>query len=140
MTEQGARKVYWFESIGSTMTEAARLAAEGCASGTVAGADEQTAGQGRLGRTWISERDRGLYFTIILRLDLKQNALPVVTLAMGLAVAEAITAVSGIVCDLRWPNDVLIGERKTAGILVQLEHGAILAGIGVNINNHELPA
>ena len=131
--------IYWFDTVGSTMTEAARLAAEGCASGTVVGAAEQTAGQGRLGRKWISAKDAGLYFTVILRLNLAQDSLPVVTLALGLAVSEAITAVTGIVCDLRWPNDVLIGGRKAAGILVQLEQGAILAGIGVNINNDQLP-
>ncbi len=139
MSDPSARKTYWFDSVGSTMSEAARLAAEGCESGTVVGADEQTAGQGRFGRKWISSKDAGLYFTVVLRLNLKQEALPVVTLALGLAVAEAITAVSGIVCDLRWPNDVLIGGRKTAGILVQLEHGAILVGIGININNDRLP-
>ena len=139
MSDPAARKIYWFDSVGSTMTEAARLAAEGCPSGTVVGADEQTSGQGRHGRTWISSKDAGLYFTVILRLNLAQDAMPAVTLALGLAVAEAITDVSGIVCDLRWPNDVLTGGRKTAGILVQLEHGAILAGIGININNDGLP-
>lgn len=139
MSGAAANKIYWFDSVGSTMTEAARLSAEGCASGTVVGADEQTAGQGRHGRMWISTKDAGLYFTIVLRLNLTQDALPVVTLALGLAVAEAITEVSGIVCDLRWPNDVLLGGRKTAGILVQLEHGAILAGVGININNNQLP-
>jgi BirA family transcriptional regulator, biotin operon repressor / biotin---[acetyl-CoA-carboxylase] ligase len=121
------------------MTEAARLAAQGCASGTVVGADEQTAGQGRLGRKWISAKHAGLYFTVVLRLNLTQDSLPVVTLALGLAVSEAITAVACVVCDLRWPNDVLIGGRKLAGILVQLEHGAILAGIGININSDQLP-
>jgi BirA family biotin operon repressor/biotin-[acetyl-CoA-carboxylase] ligase len=139
MPDSSSRKIFWFDSVGSTMTEAARLAAEGCEGGTVVGADEQTSGQGRLGRKWISSKDSGLYFTVVLRLNLTQDALPVVTLALGLAVAEAITTVSGVVCDLRWPNDVLIGGRKTAGILVQLEGGAILAGIGININNPALP-
>jgi len=139
MMEQAERKIHWFDSVGSTMIEASRLANEGCPSGTVVGAYEQTAGQGRLGRQWISERNRGLYFTIVLRLDLTLEVMPVVTLALGLAVAESITEVSSLACDLRWPNDVLIDGRKTAGILVQLEHGAILAGIGININNHGLP-
>ena len=139
MADPTARKIYWFDSVGSTMTEAARLATDGCASGTVVGADEQTSGQGRLGRAWISAKDSGLYFTVVLRLNLTQDVMPVVTLALGLAVAESITDVSGVVCDLRWPNDVLIGGRKTAGILVQLDTGAILAGIGININNRELP-
>lgn len=135
-----SRTIHWFETLGSTMTEAARLASDGCSSGTVVGAGEQTEGQGRLGRKWISAKDAGLYFTVVFRLKLTQDALPVVTLALGLAVAEAITQVSGAACDLRWPNDVLIGGRKTAGILVQLDRGAILAGIGVNINNNDLPA
>ncbi|MCS6953545.1 MAG: biotin--[acetyl-CoA-carboxylase] ligase [Bryobacterales bacterium] len=134
------RLILWRETTGSTMTEAARLAAEGCPSGTVVGADEQTAGQGRLGRSWHSEKATGLYVSIVLRLPLEPVGLPVLTLALGLAAAEAITRVTGIPCDLRWPNDVLVGGKKCAGILVQLlDQGAVVAGIGINVNQTRFP-
>ena len=83
-------RIEWRDVIGSTMTEAARLAAQGAPSGTVVGAEEQTAGQGRHGRSWHSERGSGLYLSILLRRQFEPAALPVVTLALGLAVREAI--------------------------------------------------
>jgi birA, biotin-[acetyl-CoA-carboxylase] ligase region len=133
------RKIYWHGSVSSTMTEAARLAAEGCPSGTVVGAEEQTAGQGRFGRSWVSEKGLGLYFTVVLRLPLAPERLPVLTLALGLAVSDTLRLIAGVGCDLRWPNDVLIDERKCAGILVQLQDSVILAGIGLNVNQLHFP-
>jgi BirA family biotin operon repressor/biotin-[acetyl-CoA-carboxylase] ligase len=133
------RQIAWFDSCGSTMVEAARLAVAGCPSGTVAGADEQTAGQGRFGRSWHSERDAGLYVSIVLRLSLPGEDLRALSLALGLATAEAIARAAGIACDLRWPNDVLIAEKKCAGILVQAEPPALIAGIGINVNHSRFP-
>ena len=133
------RRVHWYPTIGSTMFEAVRLATSGAPSGTVVGADEQTAGHGRYSRKWHSERDSGLYQTVILRLPIEPASLPIVTLALGLAVAAAIEQTASIDCDLRWPNDVLIGERKVAGILVQLHDRAVVAGIGINVNQSEFP-
>ena len=128
-----------FGSLPSTMTTAAELAAAGAEHGTAVVADEQTAGQGRLGRTWYSERDAGLYVTFLLRLKLCPDSLPVTTLALGLAAAEAIRNVTQVQCDIRWPNDLLVGERKVAGILAQLTGGALLAGVGVNVNQGTFP-
>jgi BirA family biotin operon repressor/biotin-[acetyl-CoA-carboxylase] ligase len=133
------RAIHWRESIDSTMFEASRLAAEGCSSGTVIGADEQTAGYGRRQTLWHSEPESGLYLSVALRLALDPGALPLVTLALGLAAREAITETAGVECDLRWPNDVLIGDRKCAGILAQYESGAIIAGIGINVNHAAFP-
>jgi BirA family biotin operon repressor/biotin-[acetyl-CoA-carboxylase] ligase len=132
-------EIHWHPTIGSTMTEASRLAAAGCESGTVVGADEQTAGQGRYGRVWHSEPDAGLYISIVLRNPFPADALPVVTLALGLATSEAILKATDVSCDLRWPNDVLIQSRKCAGILTQLEGSAIIAGIGINVNHAAFP-
>lgn len=109
------------------MSEAARL-------GTTVVAEEQTAGQGRHGHTWHSEAGAGLYASMVLRPE------PLLTLALGLATAEAIRRSCGIACDLRWPNDVLIGERKVAGILVQLVDSQAIAGIGINVNHDSFPA
>ncbi|MGD0299295.1 MAG: biotin--[acetyl-CoA-carboxylase] ligase [Bryobacteraceae bacterium] len=132
-------KIYWHQTIGSTMTEASRLAAAGCESGTVVGADEQTAGQGRYGRAWHSEPGAGLYVSIILRYPFPPDALPVVTLALGLATGEAIFKACDVPSDLRWPNDVLFQSKKCAGILTQLEGSAIIAGIGINVNHAAFP-
>jgi BirA family biotin operon repressor/biotin-[acetyl-CoA-carboxylase] ligase len=133
------RRVEWFESIDSTMNAAARLAREGCASGTVVGAEEQTAGVGRHGRSWHSEPEAGLYVSLVLRLPLGAEALPLVMLVLGLATQEAIAKVTGLAADLRWPNDVLLGGRKCAGILAQLEGGVVIAGIGINVSHARFP-
>jgi BirA family transcriptional regulator, biotin operon repressor / biotin---[acetyl-CoA-carboxylase] ligase len=133
------RQVVWFDSVGSTMTRAAELAREGCASGTIVGADEQTAGMGRYGRSWLSEKGAGLYVSIILRLPVQAPELPLAMLALGLAAREAIVQTSSLAPDLRWPNDVLLGDRKCAGILAQFEDDAIIAGIGVNVSQTGFP-
>ena len=131
--------IHRFQAVDSTMLRAAALAAEGAPDGTVVIADEQTAGQGRLGRNWHSEPGAGLYMTQILRPSFEAGRLPVATLALGLATAGAITDLSGIAVDLRWPNDVLIGDKKCAGILAQLSDGILLAGIGINVNHTGFP-
>lgn len=133
------RRISFFESITSTMPEAAQLAAAGCPSGTAVVAEEQTAGQGRHGHSWHSEPGAGLYVSVVLRLPLPADSLPVVTLALGLAVAETITRVTELHPDLRWPNDIMLGEKKTAGILVQLADAVAIAGIGVNVNHPAFP-
>ncbi len=131
--------VHRFDRLDSTMTKAAELAAAGAPDGTVVVAAEQTAGQGRLGRAWHSEPGSGLYMTQILRPKIDASRLPVITLALGLATAEAITQITGVAVDLRWPNDVMIGPKKCAGILAQLADGVLLAGIGINVNHGSFP-
>lgn len=133
------RRIEWHASIGSTMTEGSRLAAAGCASGTIVVAEEQTAGQGRHGRRWHSEPGAGLYVSLVLRYTFAPNTLPLVTLALGLAASEAILKATDLACDLRWPNDVLVQSKKCAGILTQLEGDAIVAGIGINVNHASFP-
>jgi BirA family biotin operon repressor/biotin-[acetyl-CoA-carboxylase] ligase len=133
------RAVLWLEQTDSTMNDAARLAAMGALSGTVVGAERQTAGQGRHGRNWHSEAGLGLYLSLILRAPLPPDQLPVVTMALGLAAAEAMTQNTGVAVDLRWPNDVLIGDRKVCGILVQQQHDALICGIGINVNHDTFP-
>jgi BirA family biotin operon repressor/biotin-[acetyl-CoA-carboxylase] ligase len=134
------RRIEWFSEISSTMTIAAGMVREGCPSGSVAGADEQTAGIGRHGHSWDSKADAGLYVSIVLRLPVDVGALPVVMLALGLAARQAITKVSGIAADLRWPNDVMIDGKKCAGILAQFDSGAVIAGIGINVKHADFPA
>jgi BirA family transcriptional regulator, biotin operon repressor / biotin---[acetyl-CoA-carboxylase] ligase len=137
--ELPGRRVEWFSSTDSTMIVAARLAREECASGTVVGADEQTAGIGRAGHSWYSEPGSGLYVSIVLRLALGSESLPLVMLALGLATQHAIAEGTGLAPDLRWPNDVLLGEKKCAGILAQIEGDAVIAGIGINVAHASFP-
>ncbi|MFN7994625.1 MAG: biotin--[acetyl-CoA-carboxylase] ligase [Bryobacteraceae bacterium] len=133
------RSISWFETITSTMNEAATQALAGCASGTAVVAEEQTAGQGRHGHAWHSEAGAGLYVSIVLRVPLPPDSLPIVTLALGLATAEAIARTTALTPDLRWPNDIMLGEKKTAGILVQLIDSVVIAGIGINVNHAAFP-
>jgi BirA family biotin operon repressor/biotin-[acetyl-CoA-carboxylase] ligase len=131
--------IHRHDKLDSTMTEAARLAANGCPGRTAVVAAEQTAGQGRLGRSWHSEPGSGLYVSLILRAPFGAGAFPGLTLAIGLAAQDAILEATGVRCDLRWPNDLLIGALKCAGILVNLEERAVIAGIGINVNHAAFP-
>src|SRR5262245_5788817 len=125
------RDLRYFGTLDTTMREAAR-----CAPGAVIIAEEQTAGQGRHGHSWHSEKGAGLYVSIVL----PRESSPTLTMALGLATAEAINAATAVACDLRWPNDVMIGRKKTAGVLAQLNESAAIAGIGVNVNHERFPA
>jgi biotin-(acetyl-CoA carboxylase) ligase len=122
------RRVDYYDSIGSTMT-----AAIGLPLGAAVVAAEQTSGQGRLGRAWHSEAGSGLYCTMVL------TPSPVLTLALGLAARSAIFEITGLTCDIRWPNDLMINEKKVAGILVQVVDGLALAGVGINVNQTQFP-
>ena len=133
------RRIDYHRSVTSTMHEAARLAASGCACGTAVVAEEQTAGIGRYQRHWHSEPESGLYVSVVLRFPFSPGTLPLVTMALGLAAIDAIIKAADIACDLRWPNDVLIHDKKCAGILTQLDGSAVIAGIGVNVNHPALP-
>lgn len=135
----GRNEIHYFQSVGSTMTEAQWLAETGAPHGTVVLADEQTAGIGRLGRSWISDAEAGIYCSVLLDLALQAEDIPIASLLVGLATAEAIEKSTQLACDLRWPNDVLIQERKTAGILTQLLDSRIVAGIGINVNQTSFP-
>jgi BirA family biotin operon repressor/biotin-[acetyl-CoA-carboxylase] ligase len=98
-------------------------------------AEEQTAGVGRHGRSWHSERGAGLYVSVVLR----RPPAPAVTLAMGVAAAEAIENTTGLRADLRWPNDLMLRGRKVAGVLVESIPGALIVGIGLNVNHASFP-
>lgn len=129
----------WLWSTPSTMKHAAQLAAAGDPHGTVVVAEEQTEGIGRHGHSWESQLG-GLYLSIILRLELDPALLPILTMALGLAVHRAINDMTDFACDLRWPNDVLLNEKKVAGTIVHaIDGGTLIAGIGVNVNQTAFP-
>jgi BirA family biotin operon repressor/biotin-[acetyl-CoA-carboxylase] ligase len=122
------RDIEYHASLDSTMTAAA-----GHPVGDVVLAEEQTAGQGRHGHSWHSAAGDGIYCSVVLRQT------PLLTLALGLATHTAIFEATGLVCDLRWPNDLMLNDRKVAGILVQAVGRNAIAGIGINVNHSAFP-
>jgi BirA family biotin operon repressor/biotin-[acetyl-CoA-carboxylase] ligase len=140
----GQQIVHYF-SVGSTNTAALTLAQRGARHGTVVVAEEQTAGRGRLGRNWYSEKSNGIYVSVILRPPFSPMAAPILTLMAGVATQHALRAATGLDPDIRWPNDLLVNGKKVGGILTEMnaELGrlhAVVLGIGINVNHGEMPA
>jgi BirA family biotin operon repressor/biotin-[acetyl-CoA-carboxylase] ligase len=131
--------VYRYEEVAASTQ---RLFAAGDAEGTVAVAEEQTQGRGRLGRSWHAPARTSVLVSILLRPALDLPRLPELSLVAGGAVAEAIADVTGIDPAIKFPNDVLIDGRKVAGILAESSDGRVVLGIGVNANQtrEQLPA
>lgn len=130
--------------IGSTNAVAMQAAAEGVAEGTLFVAEEQTAGRGRGGHDWLSQRSMGIYCSVVLRPAVAPADILMLSLLAGLAVARAVESVTGLPPDLRWPNDLLLGGRKFCGILTEMNAEATrvryaVVGIGVNVNQAEFP-
>ncbi len=125
-----------FDSLASTNDEALRKARSGAAEGLCVIAAEQTAGRGRHGREWISEKDAGLYLSLVLRPKLETCYLSLITLMSGIAVHETLRKL-GMRPDIKWVNDIHSGEKKIAGILAETtdtDRGlAVIVGIGVNL-------
>jgi BirA family biotin operon repressor/biotin-[acetyl-CoA-carboxylase] ligase len=133
-----------FEQLPSTNDFAREMAASGADEGIAITTREQTAGRGRLGRTWSSPAGEGLYLSLILRPQIKPEASAVITLAAALAAAETLKLDFQIDADIKWPNDVLASGRKICGILVEtaiekerLQYAVM--GIGVNLAQREFP-
>jgi len=144
------RPLLWHEEIDSTNREALELARAGATAGTAVVAEAQSAGRGRLGRSFFSPPARNLYTSLVLRPELSLAEAPGLILASAVAVAEAVAAAlpagRGDEVDIKWPNDVRIAGLKTSGILVELDAeatrvAAAVLGIGVNLNvaRDELP-
>jgi len=132
---------YYVESCSSTQDLADTLAREGSPEGTVVVAETMERGRGRMGRRWVAGRG-GLWLTVVLRPRFI-GVTHLLSLATGVAVARAIREVAGVGTGVKWPNDVLVGERKVAGVLIEGRAEAdrlqyVLVGVGVNVNN-ELP-
>jgi BirA family biotin operon repressor/biotin-[acetyl-CoA-carboxylase] ligase len=141
------RRIEWHAELDSTQRLARELALAGAEEGTAVVAETQTAGRGRLGRTWHSPPGRNLYCSVVLRPALAPEHVPQLALVAGLAVARAIEGATGLEARLKWPNDVLVGGRKTTGILTELDAELervhfVVVGIGVNVNlpDEALPA
>jgi BirA family transcriptional regulator, biotin operon repressor / biotin---[acetyl-CoA-carboxylase] ligase len=134
--------VHFFPEIGSTNDEAARLAHDGAPDGTLVLADAQTAGRGRIGRSWFSPAGTGLYASIVFR---PSSAWPLLTLAGGVALAEGVRAATGFPVQLKWPNDLMSpGGRKLGGILTEGATAGgvvqfVVFGFGINVRGTRYP-
>src|SRR4051812_27340870 len=106
----------------------------GAPEGLAAVADHQTAGRGRLGRAWVAPPGASLLLSVLFRPDLAPERLHLTTAAVALAAAEACEAVAGVLPVLKWPNDLLVGDRKLAGVLAESRLPAVVVGIGLNVN------
>ena len=130
--------VYRYEEL---CTSTQRLLHDDDPEGAVAVAEEQTEGRGRLGRTWHAPARTSVLVSVLLRPEIEPSRLPELSLVAGGAVAEAIADVTGIDPAIKFPNDVLVGGRKVAGILAESSEGRVVLGVGVNANQtaDELP-
>ena len=133
------RDVEYFATIDSTMRAASEGSRKECPAGTVFLAERQTKGVGRMGRRWHSSPGDSLTFSMVLRPRMGTEKMPVLTLAVGVAVTEAVEEVTGLKGDLRWPNDLLFEGRKVCGVLLELQRDSVSVGVGLNVNQQEFP-
>lgn len=131
-----------FDTIESTNTEALNQAKKGAAEGLCIVADQQTSGRGRHGRVWVSGKDAGLYFSLVLRPPIEMRFFPLITLMSAVAVFETLKDF-GLNPDIKWVNDIHIGGRKICGILAETTESAkglaVVVGIGINLKSSNFP-
>jgi len=127
--------------VTSTNDLAMQLALRGAPEGSAVLAGRQTAGRGRFGREWFSPADAGLYLSVVARPDRATRSWSLLTLAAGVAAAEAVEIATGLRCDLKWPNDIVIGRpwRKLGGVLCESAERAVVIGIGLNLRAAAYP-
>ncbi len=143
-TEWVAKEVLYFDTIDSTNTKAQELAEKGYQSGTLVVADKQESGKGRRGRSWVSPSGTGIFMTLMIKPDINPNNASMLTLVAALAVAKAITSVTGEEALIKWPNDIVVNGKKVCGILTEMNAqfdyiNHIVVGIGINVHNESFP-
>ena len=139
-----AKHIYHFFSVGSTNDVALELGHTGGPNGAVVLAEQQTAGRGRVGRAWHSEKSNGIYLSVLLRPAISPVEAPLITLVAGLAARDAVAEQTGTVPDLRWPNDLLLNGKKFGGILTEMHAEPdrvrfVVVGAGINVNHEAMP-
>lgn len=132
-------EIFHFKEIDSTNNYAKKIAYNGCSDGAIVISEKQTNGRGRVGREWKSHNSDGLWFSIVLRPDLEPEYIKIITFAAAIAIVEGIYEALGIVCGIKWPNDIILDNCKLGGILTELsaepEHiNYVVVGMGININ------
>jgi BirA family transcriptional regulator, biotin operon repressor / biotin---[acetyl-CoA-carboxylase] ligase len=139
------KRIYHFFRADSTNSVALELGHTGEEEGAVVVAEEQTAGRGRAGRAWHSERGTGIYVTILLRPKLAPVQAPLLTMMAGISARTAVAAITGLQVDLKWPNDLMIAGKKLGGILTEMHAEPtavkfVIVGMGLNVNQEKFPA
>ena len=134
-----AGRIYVYDEIGSTNAAALELAKSGQPEGTLVVAERQSKGRGRMGRKWYSPPGKGLYFSLVLRPKLPIERISGLSLVVGLGIVRALKNATGCQFQIKWPNDILHGKKKLAGILVEMSAELdrvqfMIVGIGVNVN------
>lgn len=133
------------ESTGSTMDDASSAAAQGASDGHVVLADRQTEGRGAHGRQWLSPPGSDLYFSVVARPSVEPATTPLITLATGLGIRDAVAGLlPGREVAVKWPNDIWIERRKCAGVLVESrtlgrDLDSVIIGVGLNVNRTDWP-
>lgn len=143
-TDWVAKEVLYFDTIDSTNTKAQELAEKGYPSGTLVVADKQESGKGRRGRSWVSPSGTGIFMTLMIKPDINPNNASMLTLVAALAVAKAITSVTGEEAMIKWPNDIVVNGKKVCGILTEMNAqfdyiNNIVVGVGINVHNESFP-
>lgn len=146
-TAELGKRLYHFYKVDSTNAFAARLLSHGrkAPDGTVIVSEYQTAGRGRLGRSWHSEPESGLYFSMILRPRIPSSLAPLFTLGTAVAMHNAVERDTRVDVDIKWPNDLLVGRKKVCGILSEIQAEVdmirtMIVGVGLNVNHARMPA
>src|SRR5207302_9777782 len=139
------KRIFHFFKTDSTNRVALELGHATEPEGAVVLGEEQTAGRGRAGRGWHSERAAGIYVTLLLRPKLAPVQAPLLTMMAGLSAHTAIQAQTGLAVDLKWPNDLLVGGKKVGGILTEMHAEPaqvrfVIVGMGLNVNQEKFPA
>lgn len=139
-TQVFGKKVYYFDGLSSTMDTAIELGLKDAPEGTIILAEQQTKGRGRLGRSWISVKYKGIYLSLILRPKILPSQASILTLLIAASICEAIKEATGLDAKIKWPNDIIMGNKKLGGILTELiaetdKINFVVIGIGLNVNN-----
>ena len=143
-TEKMGRPLYFYPETDTTNDRVRELALEGLPEGTLAVAEMQTAGRGRMGRAWQAPKDSGIWMSLLLRPDIPPMQASVLTLLTGIAIAEAIEEVTDVEVGIKWPNDILLNGKKLVGILTEMDCDmekihSVTVGMGINVNTKAFP-
>ena len=143
-TEKMGQPLYFYPETDTTNDRIRELALEGAPEGTLAVAEMQTAGRGRMGRAWQAPKDSGIWMSLLLRPDIPPMQASVLTLLAGIAIAEAIEEVTAMEVGIKWPNDILLNGKKLVGILTEMDCDmekihSVTAGMGINVNTKAFP-
>lgn len=143
-TQWAAREIRVYDSVDSSNNEAKRAAENGAGHGLLVIGEQQTAGRGRRGRVWDSQKGEGVFMTLLMMPDIEPANASMLTLVMGMAVRAALKDVAGLDAWIKWPNDIVCDGKKICGILTEMSAQVdyinyIVIGVGINVHNRAFP-